>query len=1122
MRDHPNEIILSNTLLYKLTKVDIIAISELNPDVNRQEYLELTPIKLELNSGVFTLQKSSISFPDVSITQVNDSLIVSCPCSSSKKKLCTHQSIVLQQIISKSYFKIFFDPILRKQKLLEFAKDFGLENELNLDEHFALFYESKGIIIKPIIAELQAVTANSNALLKSKLIKTSGSIEQITSIKNKSHLIIVFRKHKYYDQLNIELYECAKSKDGKPKNPLVLIDPISLVWNTEDIDVAKFYSALARYQNNYTINKTEHDLNGLKQIVANPLQLPVFMHVPSISESINAKSLEAIKLNAFETNIQVQVDQKAPFYEISGEFQLNSKWIPLRLVQIKFGVFVLFSDSLNLVTDTQLLKVLEYFKSNNEKILIHKSKFELFRLSVLDALEKRIQINYSFIKKATKKQESEHYFNQDIRRIIYLSEESDFISITPVVAYGNVEIPVYSRKQIYDVDPNGNEFLIDRNFELEDTFTGLILRQHKEFTEQLEMAQYFYLHRTKFLDSNWFLDAFEDWMKENILILGFNELKGNKLNAYKINISIDLVSGIDWFNAGIQVSYGKQKVALKKIHQALRNKSKFIALDDGSQGILPVEWIKKFEHYFALGEIRENELIFPKSNFGLIEELFEDKEISAQIKSELKEIKSRLSSFEKLTEVGLPKGFNGELRHYQQEGLNWLNFLDDYNFGGCLADDMGLGKTIQIIAFLLHQRVKHGHKTNLIVAPSSLIFNWELELKKFAPSLKVYTHFGSNRVKNKLEFETHEVVLTSYGMMLADIYFLKDFVFNYIFLDESQVIKNPNSQRYKAARILRARNRIVLTGTPIENNTLDIYGQLSFACPGLLGNKNYFTEIFAIPIDKFKNSKRAKELQQRIQAFVLRRTKKQVAKELPEKTEMILYCEMGEEQRRAYSYHEKELREYLAGKTNDEIKQTSMHVLTGITKLRQLCNSTALVKEEFSYGNYSSKIEVLMEQIENKSSQHKILVFSQFVGMLELIRTELDQKEISYEYLTGESKNREKIVTSFQNNPEIRVFLISLKAGGVGLNLTEADYIYLVDPWWNPAVENQAIDRSYRIGQTKHVIAVRLLTPDTLEEKIRVMQQGKKELVDDLIKTDSGFLNSLSKTDLLSMLDSTK
>jgi SNF2 family DNA or RNA helicase len=356
--------------------------------------------------------------------------------------------------------------------------------------------------------------------------------------------------------------------------------------------------------------------------------------------------------------------------------------------------------------------------------------------------------------------------------------------------------------------------------------------------------------------------------------------------------------------------------------------------------------------------------------------------------------------------------------------------------------------------------------------------------------------------------------------LLSDVHKLKKFPFDYIFLDESQAIKNPQSMRYKASRLLQSRNRVVLTGTPIENNTFDLFAQFSFAVPGIFGSVKHFRDEYSTPIDKFKDFGRAKELQEKINPFLLRRTKKQVAKELPEKTEMVLYCEMGEEQRAVYDSQRTEIRDSLLSRDRKEFDiNKSMLLLAGLTKLRQICDSPKILPDDLDYGAESAKMTVLLEEIRNKHKHHKILVFSQFVTMLDLIRIELDKEEISHEYLTGKSKKREEIVHRFQNDEEVRVFLISLKAGGTGLNLTEADYVYIVDPWWNPAVENQAIDRSYRIGQKKNVVAVRLICPDTIEDKIMTLQESKRELAEDLVRTDASVLKSLSKSDLVSLFE---
>jgi len=310
----------------------------------------------------------------------------------------------------------------------------------------------------------------------------------------------------------------------------------------------------------------------------------------------------------------------------------------------------------------------------------------------------------------------------------------------------------------------------------------------------------------------------------------------------------------------------------------------------------------------------------------------------------------------------------------------------------------------------------------------------------------------------------------------------------------------------------------VVTGTPVENNKFDLFSQLSFAMPGLLGTAKRFSSDYSTPIDKFQDAERAGELQRKIHPFVLRRTKKQVATELPPKTEIVHFCEMEAQQSDVYNAYKAEFQKYLSDLSEEEVQSSSLHILQGITKLRQICNSPSLLGDEEFYGEESAKIRELMHQLRTLKDAHKILVFSQFVGMLDLVKEQLEKENIGYAYLTGKTKNREREVERFQQDEAIRVFLISLKAGGTGLNLTQAEYVFLIDPWWNPAVENQAIDRAYRIGQQNKVIAIRFITPNSIEEKIMELQERKRLLAEELIHTDSSILKSLQKKDLLNLL----
>jgi len=1111
--DFPKEYILDNTSISNLSVFELLKHVENAGFVDLKNFKEIYPIALELNSGVFTKTGISPKFPKVAVSQVGNSIVSSCSCGSVSKKMCEHQGEIIYSIIEERNYRVFFDGQLRKTILQQVAKEYGLEKETHLDSYFDLRLTEGKLKIEPKILGL--IKVDSQSINKSLIPKRKSKLKTLSELESGKKRILVISKHRYYNQLNFLLMEADITKTAKIKNPIENIDPQPLIWKTNDPAELKFYSAIHSFQNKFTDDNLESDLEALRLIVKNPQSIDIFLHDRSISESISAKSLQSISLDLLKAEIQLTVFKKEPFFEISGELIVNEKSLPFKELIIRNEYFLFYNKGLHLVDNPDLLRIIKFFKSNNEILVLHETKYEEFLKTSLAPLEQLLRINYSYIRPATAAQIKEKKY--DLARLIYLQQEGSYVSITPVMKYGEIEVPVYSRKQLFDKDQNGNIFKVERNYDEEDRLTSAILEKHSEFSEQLEEPEYFYLHKDKFLDADWFVETFEQWREENISILGFNEIKNNKINAHKAKITIEIISGIDWFNAKLKIGFGNQSASLRQVHRAIRNKSKFVQLDDGSQGILPEEWLTKIAGYFRIGDMDQEMITIPKINFSEVSDLFEKELLSEEIQQEIELYKKEFSEEFKIPAIKIPKGLNAELRAYQHEGLNWLNFLDDHNFGGCLADDMGLGKTLQIIAFILSQREKHPQNTNLIVVPTSLMFNWEEEIERFAPSIKLWKHYGADREKNINEFEKHEVILTTYGMLLSDIRFLKNFKFNYIFLDESQAIKNPNSERYKAARLLQARNRIVLTGTPVENNTFDLYGQLSFASPGLLGSKQYFKDTYAIPIDRFQYNKRAIELQEKIQPFVLRRTKKQVAKELPEKTEMIIYCEMNEEQRKIYENYETELREYISATGEDEIQKNSMHVLTGLTKLRQICNSPVLLKEGHSAEN-AVKIEVILEQIENKSKEHKILIFSQFVGMLDLIKTELENREISFEYLTGQSKNRGAKVHNFQTNPDVRVFLISLKAGGVGLNLTEADYVYLIDPWWNPAAENQAIDRSYRIGQTKNVVAVRLICSNTIEEKIMKLQSKKSKLAQELVQTDASFFNSLSKDELLDVL----
>ena len=1086
-------------------------------DTGSTGYFNLIPQQITLDFASFTDHNSQFKFPQVDVRRNDTDLILSCRCTVVKNRLCEHQTRVLFNIMQRNEIRIFFDTKMRHEKIRQVAAAYGLEKETNPDEFFSVTYGSQNFQITPVIKDLLPVTKERNTILQDLLLPKTPAIPVLHKDKEENtRRIVLLKQHKYYAHFQVDLLESVVTVTGKLKNPLKQLNAVDYIWAAEHPDELKFYTAISRFQHNYEAEKAAADLAGLKALVKNPLQLDVYYHDTNISPQITANSILPVKLKNIKIEIKLSVHLKDNFYTVSAELLIADKIYDLQLLLIRFNYFIWFNQTMHLIDNADILRVIDFFRQNNNHLIIHESKFAEFQENILSRLENKINVNYSYVKPATKKQLKVSKFDHTTEQLIYLSDSEDYVLITPVMRYGNVEVPVLSRKQIYATDPLGNAFKVERHQDEELNFIGMLIRQHPHFEDQLEHTA-FYLHKKRFLEDGWFLAAFEEWKNQNITILGFNELKGNNLNANAAKISIAVISGLNWFDTELEVKFGNQKVPLKHLHRSIRNKSKFVKLGDGTMGLLPQEWIDRLTKYFSAGEINGEAIRMPKVSFADVKELYEEEVQSEEVKMELSAYQQKISSFKNIETIHVPPALNAILRDYQKEGLNWLNFLDEFGFGGCLADDMGLGKTIQIIAFILSQREKGHHNTNLIVVPATLIFNWQAEIAKFAPDLKVYTIYGASRSKETIEFSAYEVILTSYGTLLYDVNWLKKYFFNYIFLDESQLIKNPDSLRYRAVKLLQSRNKIAMTGTPIENNTFDLYGQLSFACPGLLGTKQFFREQYSSPIDKFKDNKKAIQLKKKVSPFILRRTKKEVASELPDKTEMVIYCEMGEAQKMAYNACRDEYRDFLLSKKDDTAEQHTLHILKGLTQLRQICNSAALLKDDLVHGTSSAKIETLMEEIESHSPQHKILVFSQFVSMLDLIKTELQNRDVPFEYLSGQTTNRKARVENFQNNPDIRVFLISLKAGGTGLNLTEADYVYLVDPWWNPAVENQAIDRCYRIGQKKNVVAVRLICPDTIEEKIMKLQETKKELVSDLIQTDTSLLKSLTKKDLIDL-----
>ncbi|HVG12300.1 MAG TPA: DEAD/DEAH box helicase, partial [Flavisolibacter sp.] len=526
--------------------------------------------------------------------------------------------------------------------------------------------------------------------------------------------------------------------------------------------------------------------------------------------------------------------------------------------------------------------------------------------------------------------------------------------------------------------------------------------------------------------------------------------------------------------------------------------------------------LKKYALLFRVGEGKGDRMKLSRYHLSVIDELYENRN-EEELTIALEEKYEKIREFNDIKQIPAPENLQPILRPYQVAGFQWLNYLQEVRWGGILADDMGLGKTVQALSFLQHYFTENGGLKALVVCPTTLIYNWENEIKKFTPVLTYHIHHGPQRLRSAEELGSFNVIITTYGTLRSDIKTFMQVPLDYAVLDESQAIKNPASKVTKAAGLLNAKNRVCMSGTPLQNNTFDIFAQMNFLNPGMLGTMEFFRQEFSIPIDKFGEKEQKEHLKKLLYPFILRRTKEQVAKDLPEKTEQILFCEMEDEQRKIYDAYRNDFRARILGTIEEQGRQKSqLTILQGLMKLRQICDSPAIINEQEKFENHSIKLDELTREITENIGNHKALVFSQFLGMLGLIREKLTEQGIPFEYFDGSTSapDREKAIQSFQNDEEVRVFLISLKAGGVGLNLTAADYVYIVDPWWNPAVEQQAIDRTHRIGQTKNIFAYRMICKDTIEDKIMLLQERKRLLAKELIADDATFVKALSREDV--------
>lgn len=1136
----------------KMKTIDLKAIRLLSSpdDFNEAEkYLRTHKAKIQLAEN--EMVKAAVVLEGKSyavIIRKNDerNFDTSCDYVDTKHPLCLPKVIVFLQLLH-AHGANYFDSIRNwdkeKNKLLE-AYGYSLQDDLKGKFEFA--YKDGKPFLRVLDTSIKRVAVAAPQPPKPVLIPQKeketviipdvAEVMETTIPSQRLGVVFNFTKKGYphfsLDAIIGEPDESNRGFSGKVEKPdisrYVETDKLpeedkqllTLLRKLQEGEINKYISRNSPFSGIWEniIHHDEDDLPGetkelmaeylfprLKKLSAEQQENSLFFLLPE-NKTFKTNNLASLQVSKEDTTLHFIVKKEENGYAIQCRVKAGGIEYELADNESSSPLFFLYNHQLFLWKNNEVVHLVEKFLPEGKMSVIAEEWPSTLQQFILP-LSKEHKVDFD-------KQLIEEIKDGDPEVKLFLVEKGDYLIFQPSFSYKGYETRSRDRDEI--IVPQGDKVLVvHRNRAVENVFTEKLKNLHSNFIVNEENGS-LALKGTDVLKNNWFF-LFVDAMNEmKTPVFGFEALKNFRFNTAKPQTKIFISSNTDWFDAKIDIVFGDQKVTVAEVKRALANKQQFVQLNDGTLGILPEEWLKKYSLLFRVGEGNSQHLKLSRYHLSVVDELYENRdeeELVVQLESKYE----NLRQFNKIKEIDPPEHLAPILRPYQVAGYQWLNYLKDIKWGGILADDMGLGKTVQALSFLEHYRAEHEKLKALVVCPTTLIYNWENEIKKFTPKLTYRIHHGATRTRTKEELLDHDVTITTYGTLRSDIKLLMSVNFDYVILDESQAIKNPASKVTKAACLLTTKNRLCMSGTPLQNNTFDIFAQMNFLNPGMLGTMEYFRQEFAIPIDKFGEQDRKEHLRKILYPFILRRTKEQVAKDLPEKQEMILWCEMEDEQRKIYDAYRNDYRDKIMGTIQEQgIQRSQLTILQGLMKLRQICDSPAILNEDEKFENHSIKLDELAREIVENIGDHKALVFSQFLGMLALIRAKMDELGIKYEYFDGSTTapDREKAIQSFQNDDEVRVFLISLKAGGVGLNLTAADYVYIVDPWWNPAVEQQAIDRTHRIGQTKNIFAYRMICRDTIEDKILQLQEKKRALAKDLIADDTSFVKSLTREDV--------
>lgn len=1069
----------------------------------------------------------------------------SCGCNETKHPLCVHKATLFVQALKTfgtQYFQSMQDWDAQKNKLLNL---YGYSLKDDLTDKFTFTYENGKPFLRVLDPTIKKVNQPVQVVEEPEEAEeviaaaTNGRHVAVAPQKQEKHLgIVIDAPVSWFPFVNIALVSGNTDEDGKkfigPIDKPALqqyINPMSYAEHERELIpvVRKFMpdEILKYLRKNLPFGDFLDDYEQvLKEVPENEVREQVWEYLLpkykklfdrysdySLSfirtqKTISSTGISPVAFANRPIHPQLQVDKKDNGYVVGISWIINNYAVAHADVKVLNAALILHDYNLYAVSNTAEVNIVEQLLPDGE-LKISNDAWPSFLENTLIPWSRLVHVNFAeeIVENVNKVEPTYH---------LYLQEREQMFVLQPAFSYNGIEVKWGTFGDV--IQPlNGIVNIVQRNDEAEQKFIDLLRSMHTDI-QQNHKDHFFYMPGSQVLANNWFF-RFSDLMKEwNVTLFGFEGLKTLRVNTHRPETRVHISSNIDWFDAQVDISFGGQIVSISDVKKALAEKLNYVRLGDGSIGLLPEDWLKKYALLLKVGDTKGNKVRLKKYHFSVLDELLADIDEEALL-DELEEKKNRLADIisSDFSNVTPPAELKAELRPYQLAGFQWLVFLKEAGWGGILADDMGLGKTVQTLTFFQHYKNNNPDARFLVVCPTTLMYNWEKEVEKFTPGLSKFLHHGSKRSSQPDGLAGYDIIITTYGTMRSDVRMLKEIEFDYVVLDESQFIKNPQSQAAKASLLLNCKNRLALSGTPLQNNTFDLYAQMNFLNPGMLGSREFFMNEFATPIDKFQETDVKQQLRKLTYPFLLRRTKEQVAKDLPEKTEIIMYCEMGAEQRKVYDAYRNTYRSRILGLIEEQgMERSQMHILQGLTKLRQICDSPAILNEDRHFENHSVKLDELMREITENVGNHKALVFSQFLGMLGLIRAALKEKGIPYVYFDGSTSTtqREQAIQEFQKNDECRVFLISLKAGGIGLNLTAADYVYIVDPWWNPAVEQQAIDRTHRIGQTKNIFAYRLICKDTLEEKMLQLQDRKRALATELISDDNAFLKRLTKEDI--------